>query len=241
MMRSTILVALLALPAAAAEPIAAVSHAPVSPKPDVPVVVKAKIVGATKPVLKLQAVAPGNYIRKADPAYEKDWTDLPMKDDGNGVFSVTVPASYQKHRWLVRYRITATDAAGKAVRAPAMDDTCPNFAWWCDAGAAAWSGSKEPGKVPPVNFSAEFLGTLQSLHLLARGEDVTRSQWDPGVNRQKQQGTLVYRGIVYDHIEYSNRGQGMRTSPGRTSGACGSTRATTCRSATTTARHSPPR
>jgi hypothetical protein len=208
MMRSTILLAFLAFPAAAAEPIRDVSHAPVSPKPDVPVTVKAKITGATKPVLKLQAVAPGKYIRKVDPAYEKEWTDLPMKDEGNGVFSVTVPASYQKHRWLVRYRIVASDAAGKAVRAPAADDTCPNFAWWCDAGPAAWSGSREPGKAPPVNFSAEFLGTLQSLHLLARADDVTRSQWDPGVNRQKQHGTLVYRGIVYDHIEYSNRGQG---------------------------------
>ena len=209
MIRTAFIAIFVAFPAMAAEPIAEVSHAPVSPKPDTPVVVRAKVAkGLSKVTLKLQAVAPGKYIRKADPAYEKDWTDLPMKDDGNGLFSVTVPASYQKHRWLVRYRITATDAAGKSVRAPAMTDTCPNFAWWCDAGPAAWTGSREPGKAPPVVYSAEFLGTLQSLHLVARAEDVTRSQWDPGVNRQKQQGALVYRGIVYDHIEYSNRGQG---------------------------------
>jgi len=192
MMRSALLATLLfASPFFAAEPIAEVSHAPISPKPDVPVVVRAKIAGFTKPILKLQAVSPGKYLRKADPAYEKDWTDLPMKDDGNGAFSVTVPATYQKHRWLVRYRITATDAAGKAVRAPAADDACPNFAWWCDAGPAAWTGSREPGKAPTANYSAEFLGTL-------------------------------------------------RTSPGRTSGACGSTRATTFRSTTTTARRSLP-
>src|SRR5439155_1707241 len=54
----------------------------------------------------------------------------------------------------------------------------------------------------------EFLGTLQALTLLARGEDVARSQWDGAAHKQKQQGTLVYHGVVYDHIQYSNRGQG---------------------------------
>ena len=91
---------------------------------------------------------------------------------------------------------------------PAADDACPNFAWWCDAGPAAWTGSREPGKAPAVTYSAEFLGTLQSLHLLARAEDVAKSQWDRQLHKQKQQGTLVYRGVVYDHIQYSNRGQG---------------------------------
>lgn len=49
---------------------------------------------------------------------------------------------------------------------------------------------------------------MQSLHLLARSEDVAKSQWDGNAHKQKQQGTIVYRGIVYDHIQYSNRGQG---------------------------------
>ncbi len=197
--------------------ISAVKHEPVAPKPDVPVLVTAKLAeGLTKPVLKLQAVAPGKYVRKTDAEYEKDWTDLPMHDDGkdgdakanDGVYTVRVPATYQKHRWLLRYRVTATDKSGKSVRVPAADDTCPNFAWWCDAGPTAWSGSREPGKAPAVNFSAEFLGTLQSMHLVARAEDVAKSQWDGNAHRQKQQGTLVYRGVVYDHIQYSNRGQG---------------------------------
>jgi hypothetical protein len=212
----TLIVAILAVqPVAAADPISHVTHTPVQPKPDVPVLVTAKFASGTKPVMKLQAVAPGKYVRKMDPAYEKDWTDLPMHDDGkdgdekagDGVFSVRVPATYQKHRWLLRYRVFA-EVSGKTVRAPAMDDTCPNFAWWCDSGPAAWTGSKEPGKAPPVVYSAAFLGSLQSLHLLARAEDVAKSQWDGNFHKQKQQGTLVYRGIVYDHIEYSNRGQG---------------------------------
>src|SRR5439155_2469424 len=76
------------------------------------------------------------------------------------------------------------------------------------AGAAAWTGAREPGKTPATTFSAEFLGTLQTLHLLARAEDVAKSQWDGNSHKQKFPGALVYRGVVYDHIQYSNRGQG---------------------------------
>ena len=200
---------------AAKEP--AVRHEPAQPKPDVPVVVTARLMeGTTKATLKLQAIAPGKYLRKADPAFEKEWIDLPMHDDGkegdekagDGVFSVRVPATYQKHRWLLRYRIAATDAAGKAFQLPTADEECPNYAWWCDAGPAPWIGAREPGKTPALTFSSEFLGTLQSLHLLAKAEDVAKSQWDGNFHKQKQQGTIVYRGVVYDHIQYSNRGQG---------------------------------
>ncbi len=208
-----------AAPAEPGEPAAIrnVCHEPCSPKPGVPVLVTARLVGGlAKPVLRLQAVAPGKYVRKSDPEYEKDWIDLPMRDDGkggdgragDGVYSARAPASYQRHRWLVRYRVTATGGTGQAVRLPRADDPCPNFAWWCDAGPAAWTGSRQPGKVPAVTFSSAFLGTLQPLHLLARAEDVAKSQWDPAAHRQMRQGTLVYRGVVYDHVRYSNRGQG---------------------------------
>ena len=116
----------------------AVRHQPEQPKPGVPVLVTTRLAeGTSRPILKVQAVAPGKYIRKSDPSYEKEWTDLPMHDDGrdgdekagDGVYSVLVPASYQRHRWLVRYRVVATDTAGKEVRAPAPDEECPNFAW----------------------------------------------------------------------------------------------------------------
>lgn len=195
---------------------AAVTHEPVQPKPNQAVLVTAKVApGATKVVLKVQFVEPGKYIRKTDPAYERDWLDLPMRDDGqegdtkanDSTFSVRVPAKYQQHRWLIRYRVVVTQGDGKTVRLPA-NDLCPNFAWWCDAGPAVWTGSREPGKIPAKTYSSEFLGTLQSLHLIARGEDVTKSQWDGSVHKQKFPGTIVYRGVVYDHMQYSNRGQG---------------------------------
>ncbi|MBX9679558.1 MAG: CotH kinase family protein [Gemmataceae bacterium] len=201
----------------AADDAPAIRHEPVQPKPGVAVLVTAALPKETaKTTLRLQAVAPGKYIRKTDPAYEKDWVDLPMRDDGregdakagDGVFSVRVPATYQKHRWLIRYRVTAIDKNGKATRAPEGDDPSPNFAWWCDAGLSAWTGTRDPGKTPLLTFSPEFLGTLQTMHLIARAEDVARSQWDGGAHRQKQQGTIIYRGVVYDHIQFSNRGQG---------------------------------
>src|SRR3954470_7620958 len=102
-----------------------VRHEPPQPKPGVPVLVTAELpAGTAQAVLKLQAVAPGKYVRKADPAYERDCVDPPMRDDGkegdararDSVFSVRVPAAWQKHRWLLRYRIATTDGAGKASR-----------------------------------------------------------------------------------------------------------------------------
>jgi hypothetical protein len=215
------------LPAAARGEPAAISdvrHQPVTPKPGGTVLVTARLAkGLTKPALRLQAVAPGKYVRQSDPAYEKDWTDLPMRDDGqegdenagDGVYSARVPAKYQQHRWLIRYRVVATDGTGKAVSAPQADDACLNFAWWCDAGPAAWSGSRQPGKAPAVTYPAAFLDTLQALHLLARAEDVAKSQWDPKFHKKKQQGTLVYRGVVYDHIQYRNSGQASAHAGGK--------------------------
>src|SRR5262249_22178987 len=158
-----------------------VHHEPLQPKPDGPVLVTARLpASTTRATLKLQAVAPGKYVRQSDSAYEKDWTDLPMRDDGQqgdakaggGIFSVRVPATWQRHRWLVRYRIVATDKAGKTEQLPSADEASPNFAWWCDAGPAPWAGTREPGKTPVLNFSSEFLGTMQTMHLLARADDV---------------------------------------------------------------------
>ncbi|MFO0935262.1 MAG: choice-of-anchor X domain-containing protein [Gemmataceae bacterium] len=173
----------------AKHPIRHVRHEPAQPKPDAKVLVTARLPEGTASVtLKLQSVLPGKYIRKDDPAYAKEWVELPMLDDGkggdvqagDGIYSVTVPAKYQQHRVLVRYQIVATDRAGKVNISPEKDDTCPNYAWFCDAGPAAWTGSREPGKTRPKTYSSDFLKTMQSLHLLARAEDVEKSQWDDG-------------------------------------------------------------
>ncbi|MCU0704185.1 MAG: CotH kinase family protein, partial [Fimbriiglobus sp.] len=210
-------VCLFATVATAADPsIASVKHSPTTPKPGDTVTVTARVTGTGQVTLRVQSVVPGKYVRKSDAGYEKDWADLPMHDDGkdgdeaagDGVFSARVPADYQKHRHLLRYRVVARGDGNKTTTAPPATDPSPNFAWWCNAGPAAWTGSREPGKAKAVTYPADFLGTLQSLHLIARGEDVAKSQWDPNFHKQRQEGTLVYRGVVYDHIRYSNRGQG---------------------------------
>ena len=108
----------------------------------------------------------------------------------------------------------AITAVGQAARAPDAED-CPNFVWWCDSGAAAWTGSRQPGKAPAATYPAAFLGTLQAVHLLARAEDVAKSQWDPKFHKKRQEGTVVYRGVVYDHIHYRNSGQASAHAGGK--------------------------
>lgn len=195
-----------------------VQHQPAQPRSDQSVLVTARI-DAAKPIasvqLLLQRVAPGEYVRKSDPEYEKSWGSLEMKDDGqagdaragDGIFSVRLPADQQQHRWLYRYRITALDGAGKKLVAPDPKDSSPNFAWFCYDGLPAWTGSREPGK-PVRSFTSEFLNTIEPYHLIARGEDVAASQWDGNAHRRRFPGTFVYGGVVYDHIAFHNRGQG---------------------------------
>ncbi len=213
-MRPLVLAFLLVAPVVAAGPaVTGVKHDPATPKPDSTVLVTARVSGAGKVTLQLQSVAPGKYVRKSDPEYAKDWTDLSMIDDGkdgdekagDGVFSVRVPKAYQQHRHLIRYRVKAD--GDKPVVSPPATDLCPNYAWWCDGGPAAWTGAREP-KAKAVEYPAKFLGTLQPLTLLAKADDVAKSQWDPQFHKQRLPGTVVYSGVVYDHVLYSNRGQG---------------------------------
>ena len=194
-----------------------VAHHPEQPKANETVLVTARVSdpdGVRAVTLQWQIADPGGYVRKPDPDYERSWRDIAMHDDGregdgqagDGVFSAVMPAEVQVHRRLVRYRIVATDGAGLTVRVPYADDECPNFAWFTYNGLPSWSGSTEPGKTPARQFSGAFLGTFPVYHLLARAEDVERSQWNDAFNKRKFFGTLVYEGRVYDHIEFHNRG-----------------------------------
>ncbi len=195
-----------------------VSHAPAQPKSGEAVKVMARVsrTGDVAAVmLRVQVVEPGKYIRKTDPDYESAWRDFPMHDDGrdgderagDGMFTATLPGEMQKHRGLGRYRIVVTDKAGATVAAPYADDECPNFAWFVYDGAPGWTGASQPGKTPPLTFPPPFFATLPTYHLLARSDDVEKSQWDGGSNKKRFAGTLVYDGRVYDHIQFHNRGQ----------------------------------
>jgi len=206
--------------------IRAVEHRPAQPTNGQPVVVTARVAtldGLPGVTLLLQMVEPGAYVRRSDPAFLTNWIALPMHEVGpdtnaqasGRVFTVVVPGDWQKHRRLMRYRIAATSIPGHLAQAPTADDECPNFAWFVYDGVPAWTGASQPGKTPPITFPPALLGTLPIYHLLGRREDVERSQWDGGANRQRFLGTLVYEGRVYDHIQFHNRGQASTYNAGK--------------------------
>ena len=194
-----------------------VKHEPEQPHANEPVRVSAKATdpdGVASVVLFYQVVQPGSYIRKTDGNYEKGWLELPMIDDGeNGdaaagdsVFSVTVPKSVQRHRTLVRYRIRVEDSLGNQVILPYADDQQPNFTYFCYNGVPAWTGSNRVnGK--KETFPSRVMKSLPTYHLIANATDVTNSQYNSSFDAAHFNGTLVYDGTVYDHIEFRNRGE----------------------------------
>ena len=175
--------------------------------------------------LQYQLVDPGAYINKLDAAYQSNWTMVTMRDDGtsgdavagDGVYTVRMPASLQTHRRLIRYRITATDAAGASVTAPYADDAVPNFAYFVYSGAPAWSGAVRPGVTAPVTYSASLVNQMPAYHLLSKKQDVEDSTWYDRSHGDEYfwNGTLVYDGVVYDHITYRPRGGVWRYAMGK--------------------------
>lgn len=195
-----------------------VRHRPAAPRGGEAVTVSATLSdsdGVAVVTLEYQIVEPGAYVRLTDPAYEKGWTALPMNDDGkdgdaragDGVFSAVVDGALLKHRRLVRYRVSASDGAGRSLRVPYPDDPQPNFAWFIYDGVPAWRGASQPGVTPPRDFGADVMGRLPVYHLLAQESDVLKSQYDGAYESAHFPGTLVLDGVVYDHIEFENRGE----------------------------------
>jgi hypothetical protein len=174
-------------------------------------------------ILKYQAISPGQYIRKTDPAYAASWTSLPMLDNGtsgdvvagDSVFSATVPATVNLHRTLVRYRIEASDSLGNSVQVPFTDDESPNFAYFVYSGAPGWRGASRPGTTPVQDFPASLMNSLPTYHLVANQSDVSNSQWNGSYDTVRMWGTLVYDGEVYDHIQFHNRGEGSTYNTGK--------------------------
>ena len=187
-----------------------VEHFPESPTSLDEVTISAKITdpdGVAGVVLSYQIVEPGTYIRKSDPEYEQGWIELPMVEaENDDIYSVTLPAT--EHRHLVRYRITSVDQNGTSVRAPFLDDTQPNFAYFVYDGIPDWTGANEPGVDDPATFPSELMSQLPTYHLIADATDVSNSQYNASFNDRRFLGSLVYDGEVYDHIEFEVGGRG---------------------------------
>ena len=211
----------------AAPNIRQVNHTPQQPMAGEDVLITAKVTdpdGIDSVTLSYQLVNPGNYINLEDAAYDSNWTDLQMVDDGSGsdsvtgdsIFSVTMPGTLQTHRRLIRYRITVTDVAGASARTPYADDESPNFAYFCYNGVPDWTASKRPGVAPNVTYPATALDSIAVYHLITKQSDVIACQWSgPNDGVYRYLGTWVYDGKVYDHMRYRIRGNASTRQVGR--------------------------
>lgn len=194
-----------------------VDHAPESPLSGEAVVVTAKVTdpqGVASVSLLYQIVEPGAYIRLTDAAYESNWAALAMNDSGtdgdavagDDVYSVTVPGSVQAHRRLIRYRIEAEDTDAHGLTVPYADDGQPNFAWFVYDAYPSWSGRFTPAS-PQQTFPAGLMDDLPVYQVIANNTDVINSQYNGSFDGVHMPGTLVYDGVVYDHIRFENRGE----------------------------------
>ncbi|MEM7313379.1 MAG: CotH kinase family protein, partial [Planctomycetota bacterium] len=210
-----------------------VEHSPKQPGSDEEVVITAKIEddqGVATATLEYQLVAPGDYIEIGDPRYATNWTAIAMRNDGLGndeeaddrTFTVTLPASLQEHRQLVRYRIVATDSLGDTVQIPYADDPQPNFAYFVYDQTPDWTGAVRPGVTQAETYSGELLDSVATYHLITTRQDHEDAQHIPnsptssyGGSEYRWHGALVYDGEVYDHVRYRARGGVWRYSMGK--------------------------
>lgn len=219
----------------AAPAIRQVEHKPEQPTSGTPVLITAKVTdpdGVKSVVLEYQIVEPGNYIDILDAAYTNsaNWIKIPMNDEGrdgdskayDNIYSVTIPASVQQHRRLIRYRITVTDNVGFSARVPYPDDPQPNFAYFVYDGVPSWRGAIQPGAAGTngtiVTIPADEMGRLPVFHLISKKSHVEYATgWrlagaSGGISNRYTgdlyfwPGTLVYDGKVYDHIHFRARG-----------------------------------
>jgi hypothetical protein len=201
-----------------------VKHSPQQPSSDDIVTVTAKVTdpdGVDGVHLLYQLVNPGDYFSIEHQRFYENWDAIEMHDDGidgdlsagDDIYTVQLPESLQAHRRLVRYRIHITDSLGYSLIVPYGDDPQPNFAYFVYDGVPAWKGAVRPGR-SVVEYSAEVMSSLPVYHLISRAEDVHECQFvpipdarcNPEASIYKWTGTLVYDGVVYDHIRYRARG-----------------------------------
>jgi hypothetical protein len=211
-----------------------VTHRPLQPKSGEPVTItvdfKDKPVPSGSLLLEYQLVDPGRYIALRDPDFQKLWTSVPLSpapaptpDQKPSVLNVELPGTLQKHRRLIRYRIRAAER--DEIIAPASSDAQPNFAYFVYDGVPAWKGAIDPRAGDselrrPVTYSSEVLQRVPVYHFISSKSAVERVTWT-GADQMRNRnayyytGTMVYDGIVYDHVAFRARGGGWRHAMGK--------------------------
>lgn len=200
-----------------------VDHDPNQPRSGDSVVLTARVTdpdGVQHVQLEYQLVDPGAYVELTDAAYATNWIAVPMTDDGSGadavggdhLFTAALGPDIQKHRRLVRYRLTAEDALGANVLVPYSEDPQPNFAYFVYDGVPAWTGSVKPGDTGALGRSftvdATEMNRLPVIQLIGKKATIETSTWFSRYTGDAYLwlGTLVYDGHVYDHIHHRARG-----------------------------------
>ncbi|MGC9327205.1 MAG: lamin tail domain-containing protein, partial [Candidatus Hinthialibacter sp.] len=196
-----------------------VKHSPQQPRSNEAVLISAKASdpdGVAGVKLLYQIVDPGEYIALDDARYKTDWIEIDMHDDGikgdeiagDFTYTVELPSSLQQHRRFIRYRITVSDFLGNALTVPYADDPQPNFAYFCYDGVPSWTGAVQPGKTEEVTYHSEMLESIPVYHLISSKEEIENCTWlDHNTsNEYHYMGTLVYDGVVYDHVPFRARG-----------------------------------
>jgi hypothetical protein len=205
-----------------------VTHAPAQPRSGQPVTITAKASAAAAVAVSYQLLEPGHYIELADPEYAKNWVDVPMKRtgpvaDGLSAYTVTLPADLQKHRRLIRYRITVKPDGGAATLVwPSGEDEPANLGYFVYDGVPSWRGAINP-KSPDAKLSAkgefppDVMRSVQPYHLIGKKQSVEAATWKDqrGGKEYKSTGTLVVDGVVYDHVRYRARGGVWRYAMGK--------------------------
>jgi hypothetical protein len=180
------------------------------------------------PVPVAQLVANPSLKPTPNPAFESaaNWLTMPMVDNGAGgdeqagdnVYTAVLPP--QPNRTLVRYRIVVTDSLGASRRAPFEDDPSLNFGCFVYDGIPSYAG-----------VSSKVLQSLPVYSLLSRAVDISQCAAYDETYQLPQfgsdglahlsrfafnwPGTMVYDGIVYDHIRYRLHGANGRYQPGK--------------------------
>ncbi|MBZ0256622.1 lamin tail domain-containing protein, partial [bacterium] len=205
-----------------------VENKPKQPNSGEDVFITAKISdpdGVASASVLYQEVKPGHYIALDDSAYQTQWTELPMNDAGEDgdeiagdfIFTAKMPIALQQHRSLIRYRISVEDSLGNSLTVPYEDDPQPNFAYFVYDGVPSWSGAARPGRTPDVTYSSGLLSSLPIYQLICSKEEVEDCTWLDRYsgNDYRYMGTLVYDGVVYDHVPMRARGGVWRYAMGK--------------------------
>lgn len=174
--------------------------------------------GTANLILQYQINNPGDYKSRIEIKLDNSiWNNIVMKDDGigpdsiafNSVYTAEIPPTVQIHRRLIRYRIKLTQPNGTVRFFPDPKHEEMNYAYYV-----------YDGFVPVNDMDLTTLSQLQDFTIIGTSSNINYFiGQDFGGNNQGNQyqgneylgeGTLVYKGKVFDHIRFRPRGKASR-------------------------------